>query len=65
MFRVYVYVNMYVLLITYMCVMYILHMHVLQTNKTPMHEAANNGHTGAVKILFSYGATVDIMDNVS
>ena len=40
-------------------------MHVLQTGRTPLHEAACNGHTGAVKMLASSGATVDVFDKVS
>ena len=47
------------------CVIYVLIMHVSQTDRTPLHEAACNGHTGAVEILAFFRATVDIIDKVS
>ena len=40
-------------------------MHVLQCGRTPLHEAAFNGQTGAVKILASSGAIVEGIDEVS
>ena len=38
---------------------------MLQSGKTPLHEAARNGHTSVVDILIYSGATVDVIDNVS
>ena len=39
--------------------------HVLQSESTPLHLAAQYGHNEAVKILADGGATVDVTDNVS
>ena len=38
---------------------------MLQIGRTPLHRAAHNGHTGVVKIVTSFGAKVDVIDNVS
>ena len=37
----------------------------LQVNITPLHNAANNGHTAVCELLITKGANVNALDNVS
>ena len=37
----------------------------LQTGRTPLHHAADNGYLDTVKYLIHIGADVSVLDNVS